>query len=75
MILVTGATGHLGGATVEHLLKHLAPHEFAILARDENKAKSFAQKGIEVRLGDFDDDGADIKLKFNYLQAGLGYRF
>lgn len=55
MILVTGATGHLGGATVEHLLKHLAPHEFAILARDENKAKSFAQKGIEVRLGDFDD--------------------
>lgn len=55
MILVTGATGHLGGATVEHLLKHLAPHEFAILARDEHKAKPFIEKGIEVRIGDFDD--------------------
>ncbi|HVM89062.1 MAG TPA: SDR family oxidoreductase [Puia sp.] len=55
MILVTGATGHLGGAATEQLLKHLAPHEFAILARDENKAKPFADKGITVRIGDFDN--------------------
>ena len=31
--------------------------------------------GLSDRLGDFDDDGEGIKLKFNYLQAGLGYRF
>ncbi|MFY7816608.1 MAG: SDR family oxidoreductase [Chryseobacterium taeanense] len=56
MILVTGATGHLGGAVAEQLLKSLAPNEFAILARDQNKAKHFADKGVEVRIGDFDDE-------------------
>ena len=31
--------------------------------------------GLSDRLGDFDTDGVDVKLKFNYFQAGLGYRF
>lgn len=55
MILVTGATGHLGGATVNQLLKKLSSGAFAILARDEAKAKPFADKGIKVKIGDFDD--------------------
>lgn len=55
MILVTGATGHLGGAAAEQLLKHLAPNEFAVLARDEKKAKPLSDKGVKVRIGDFDD--------------------
>lgn len=37
MILITGATGHLGGAATKELLKHLAPNEFAILARDKKR--------------------------------------
>ncbi|MBN8824307.1 MULTISPECIES: SDR family oxidoreductase [unclassified Spirosoma] len=64
MILVTGATGHLGGAAVEQLLKHLSPHEFAVLARDEQKAKPLIDKGVIVRLGDFDDqESIDKALK------------
>ncbi len=64
MILVTGATGHLGGAVVEQLLKNLAPNEFAILARDQNKAKHFADKGVEVRIADFDNkDSLDKAFK------------
>ncbi|MFT3822905.1 MAG: SDR family oxidoreductase [Chitinophagaceae bacterium] len=55
MILVTGATGHLGSATIEHLLKTTAANNIVAFARDENKARSLVEKGIEVRIGTFDD--------------------
>lgn len=55
MILVTGATGQLGAATVEHLLKHTKANTIVALARDENKAAALKEKGVEVRIGDFDD--------------------
>lgn len=58
MILVTGATGQLGGAVVGKLLKHLPTDEFAIFARDEEKARHFADKSVEVRIGDFDDQAS-----------------
>jgi NAD(P)H dehydrogenase (quinone) len=64
MILVTGATGQLGGAAAQQLLKHLEPNQFAVLARDENKAKFFKEQGVNVRIGDFDDQQSlDIALK------------
>lgn len=55
MILVTGATGHLGSATVEHLLKSTTANNIVAFARDENKAEHLKEKGIEVRIGTFDD--------------------
>lgn len=55
MILVTGATGHLGSAAVEHLLKKTKADNIVALARSEEKAKPLRDKGIEVRIGDFDD--------------------
>src|ERR1700750_433847 len=55
MILVTGATGHLGTAVVSHLLKNTAASNIAALARDENKAKDLKGKGIEVRIGNYDN--------------------
>lgn len=55
MILVTGATGHLGSATVEHLLKKTDGKNILAFARDENKANPLKEKGIEVRIGTFDD--------------------
>lgn len=58
MILVTGATGQLGAATVEHLLKHTEANTIVALARDENKATVLKEKGVEVRIGDFDDRDA-----------------
>jgi NAD(P)H dehydrogenase (quinone) len=55
MILVTGATGHLGSAAVSHLLKNTAAGNIVAFARDENKANHLKEKGIEVRLGSYDD--------------------
>jgi len=55
MILVTGATGHLGTAVIDHLLKSTTTEKFAALARDNNKAAALIEKGVEVRTGDFDD--------------------
>lgn len=55
MILVTGATGHLGTATVEHLLKKTKADNIIAFARSEEKAKALRDKGVEVRIGDFDD--------------------
>ncbi|OII13706.1 SDR family oxidoreductase [Curtobacterium sp. MCBA15_008] len=53
MIVITGATGALGGLTTDHLLEHLAPHELAVVARDPAKAERFAARGVEVRHGDY----------------------
>lgn len=55
MILVTGATGHLGSATVDFLLKKLPASRIAAFARDERKAADLKEKGVEVRVGSYDD--------------------
>lgn len=55
MILVTGATGHLGAATLKHLLKSTPANNIAAFARDENKVTHLKEQGIEVRIGTFDD--------------------
>lgn len=53
MIVVTGATGALNGATVEHLLTRLPSAQIAVVARDTANAQPFADRGIEVRHGDY----------------------
>lgn len=55
MILITGATGHLGKAVVNHLLTKTEANTIAVLARDTAKAADFKSKGIDVRIGDFDN--------------------
>lgn len=55
MILVTGATGHLGAATLEFLLQRLPAAQLAALARDEAKAAGLQAKGVDVRIGSYDD--------------------
>jgi len=55
MILVTGATGQLGTATIEHLLNNISSHKIMAFARDENKAKHLKEKGVRFRLGNFED--------------------
>jgi NAD(P)H dehydrogenase (quinone) len=61
MILVTGATGHLGKATVDFLLKKTAPSNIAVLVRDSTKAADFRAKGVEVRQGDYSDYDSLVK--------------
>ncbi|NHA66535.1 NAD(P)H-binding protein [Phycicoccus flavus] len=53
MIIITGATGALGGATTEHLLQRMPADEIVVVARDAAKAEHFARAGVEVRHGDY----------------------
>ncbi len=55
MIIVTGATGGLNGATVDHLLQRVPASEIAVAVRDVAKARRFADLGVEVRRGDYGD--------------------
>jgi NAD(P)H dehydrogenase (quinone) len=55
MILVTGATGHLGTAVVNHLLKKTSANQIAALVRDDNKASAFKEKGVDIRVGNYND--------------------
>ncbi|GAA1456965.1 SDR family oxidoreductase [Williamsia maris] len=67
MIVITGATGALNGATVDHLLERLPANEISVAVRDVSKAGRFAELGVAVRRGDYADpaslpsafDGAD----------------
>lgn len=57
MILVTGATGQLGAAVVDRLLER-GGQQVAALVRDEHKAAGLADRGVDLRLGDYDDTDA-----------------
>lgn len=58
MIVVTGATGALNGATVEHLLKRLPAARIGVSVRDVAKARYFADRGVRVRQGSYEDPAA-----------------
>lgn len=55
MIIVTGATGALNGATVDHLLERVPATEIVVAVRDTAKAQRFADRGVTVRHGDYAD--------------------
>lgn len=58
MIIVTGATGALNGATVEHLLKRVPPSHIGVSVRTPERAKHLADRGVRVRQGSYDDPAA-----------------
>jgi NAD(P)H dehydrogenase (quinone) len=55
MILITGATGHFGKATIDHLLKKVPAHTLSALVRDEAKAAELKAKGVTIKKGDYND--------------------
>jgi len=55
MIIVTGATGALNGATVDHLLTRLPADEIVVTTREVEKARHLADLGVAVRHGDYAD--------------------
>ncbi len=67
MIIITGATGALNGATVDHLLTHVPADQVVVAVRDPARATAFARRGVEVRHADYAEpaslpaafDGAD----------------
>jgi NAD(P)H dehydrogenase (quinone) len=83
MILVTGATGKLGKATIESLLNNGSdPRDIAALVRDRTKATELTSKGIQVKLGDYQNfdslrsafHGVDILLLVS-SSSDIEYRF
>jgi NAD(P)H dehydrogenase (quinone) len=62
-IAVTGATGHLGRLVIQDLLETQPPKSIVAIVRDEAKAADLAEKGVLVRVADYDDAAA--------LQAAL----
>jgi NAD(P)H dehydrogenase (quinone) len=56
-ILVTGASGQLGGGVIRHLLEtqKVAPSRLIAVTRDPAKLADLAAKGVDVRAGDFKD--------------------
>jgi len=59
IILITGATGHQGGAVLRHLQKH-GGFKLRALTRKpaDDKAKALAAKGVEIAAGDFADEAS-----------------
>ncbi|MCW0214816.1 MAG: SDR family oxidoreductase [Pseudonocardia sp.] len=55
MIIVTGATGALNGATVDHLLERVPPDDVTVAVRDVEKGRRFAERGVSVRRGSYAD--------------------
>lgn len=58
MIIVTGATGNLNGAVVEHLLTRVPASQIGVSVRDPGRARHLADQGIRVRQGSYDDPSA-----------------
>lgn len=59
MFLITGITGHTGGAAAETLLAQ--GKKVRALVRDTAKAKPWADKGVELMQGDVNDAAALTK--------------
>ena len=54
-ILITGATGYYGKATVDFLLNEIIPDKISVLVRHENKATDLREKGVNIIVADYDD--------------------
>lgn len=64
MIVVTGATGHLGQLVIASLLKRIPAGSVVAAVRNPEKAKDLAALGVQVRLADYNQpESWDAALK------------
>jgi len=68
MYLVMGITGKVGGATAEHLLAH--GKEVRALVRNREKTSSWANQGVELVDGDWNDSTA-IERALKGVEGGV----
>jgi NAD(P)H dehydrogenase (quinone) len=54
MIVVTAATGRFGRLATDRLLEKVPATDVAVAVRDEDRAREFADRGVDVRHGDYD---------------------
>ncbi|RYG44191.1 SDR family oxidoreductase [bacterium] len=69
-ILITGATGNLGSATLDALLKRVPSTQLAALARDPNALAHRTAEGVDVRQGDY-TDRASLVQAFQGVERAL----
>ena len=55
MLVVSGASGHLGRGVAEHLLHSVAAGRIRLLTRTPDRLGDLAARGAEVRFADLDD--------------------
>lgn len=60
-ILVTGASGELGRATITALLQRVDAGQIVALVRDAKKANALVALGVDVRLGDYSEPASLIQ--------------
>lgn len=60
-ILITGATGQLGKEVINALLKKTDSRTISALVRDTAKAGDLKAKGIDIRVGSYDDVASLVK--------------
>jgi NAD(P)H dehydrogenase (quinone) len=58
MIAITGATGHLGQATIQALLAKVSANEIIAVVRDPQKAAGLQAQGVQIRRGDYNDQAS-----------------
>ncbi|GAA1155883.1 SDR family oxidoreductase [Kribbella jejuensis] len=61
-IVVTAATGHLGTLVIDELLQRVPADQVVAVARNAEKAAPLADRGVEVRIADYNDEGALAKV-------------
>jgi len=54
-IVITGASGQLGRLVAAAVLERTDPGRVVLVTRDPSRLDELAQRGVEVRAGDFDD--------------------
>lgn len=54
-ILITGATGHLGGQVLKLLTEKVEASSLSAIARDPSKLEPFKEKGVTIIEADYDD--------------------
>lgn len=52
--LITGASGQLGRKVVDALLRRMPAERIAVLVRDAGAGAAFAERGVAVRVGDYE---------------------
>lgn len=53
MIVITGATGALNGATADELLRRMSATGLRVAVREPARAQRFADRGVDVRRADY----------------------
>lgn len=78
-LIVTGASGQFGRATIDGLLERVAAEDLILLTRTPAKLAEYAARGCQVRQGDYDDEasmrsafaGGDKMLMISAVKVGF----